>query len=137
MTHYGKGIAWAATGNVLEADKKRKLYHAAVKRVPSTRKDFPNLISDVLKVATAMLDGEVEYRRGNYGRAFKSLCEAIRHEDSLMYTEPWGLGRKAEARIIKQQLDVALSVADMQIMSSCFCKLGVPGAKEDVPACHR
>ncbi|PIG83352.1 TPR domain protein [Aspergillus arachidicola] len=90
ITHYGKGIAWAATGNVLEADKERELYHAAEKRVPSTRKDFPNQISDVLKVATAMLDGEVEYRRGNYGRAFKSLCEAIRHEDSLMYTEPWG-----------------------------------------------
>lgn len=47
------------------------------------------------------------------------------------------LGRKAEARIIKQQLDVALSVADIQIKSSCFCRLGVPGTKEEVPACHR
>ncbi|KAE8324320.1 hypothetical protein BDV39DRAFT_195206 [Aspergillus sergii] len=150
LTHYGKGIAWAATGIVLEADKERELYHAAAKRVPSTRKDFPNLISDVLKVATAMLDGEVEYRRGNYGCAFKSLCEAIRHveEAATAYAQDLGLndaltrclvrlGRKAEARIIKQQLDVALSVADMQIESSCFCRLSVPGAKEEVPACHR
>ncbi|KAE8419379.1 hypothetical protein BDV36DRAFT_307916 [Aspergillus pseudocaelatus] len=195
MTHYGKGIAWAATGNVPEADKERELYHATAKRVPPTRKDFPNLISDVLKVATAMLDGEIEYRRGNYDRAFESLREAIHHDDSLMYTEPWGwmlptrhayaalmleqghveeaaaayaqdlglddaltrahqhpnnvwalhgyheclvrLGRKAEARIIKQQLDVALSVTDIQIKSSCFCRLGVPGTKEEVPACHR
>ncbi|KAB8271901.1 hypothetical protein BDV30DRAFT_249805 [Aspergillus minisclerotigenes] len=194
MTHYGKGIAWAATGNIPEADKERELYHAAAERVPPTRKDFPNLISDVLKVATAMLDGEIEYRRGNYHRAFESLREAIHHDDSLMYTEPWGwmlptrhayaalmleqghveeaatayaqdlglddaltrahqhpnnvwalhgyheclvrLGRKAEARIIKQQLDVALSVADIQVTSSCFCRLGVPGAKEEVPACH-
>ncbi|KAE8140702.1 hypothetical protein BDV38DRAFT_289816 [Aspergillus pseudotamarii] len=195
MTHYGKGIAWAATGNVPEADKERELYHAAAKRVPPTRKDFPNLISDVLKVATAMLGGEIEYRRGNYDRAFESLREAIHHDDSLMYTEPWGwmlptrhayaalmleqghveeaaaayaqdlglddaltrahqhpnnvwalhgyheclvrLGRKAEARIIKQQLDVALSVADIQIKSSCFCRLGIPGKKEEVPTCHR
>ncbi|GAB1191935.1 hypothetical protein APSETT444_001119 [Aspergillus pseudonomiae] len=195
MTHYGKGIAWAATGNVPEANKERELYHAAAKRVPPSRKDFPNLISDVLKVATAMLDGEIEYRRGNYDRAFESLREAIHHDDSLMYTEPWGwmlptrhayaalmleqghveeaatayaqdlglddaltrahqhpnnvwalhgyheclvrLERTAEARIIKQQLDVALSVADIQIKSSCFCRLGVPGAKEGLPACHR
>ncbi|KAE8371579.1 hypothetical protein BDV26DRAFT_302658 [Aspergillus bertholletiae] len=195
MTHYGKGIAWAATGNVPEADKERALYHAAAKRVPATRKDFPNLVSDVLKVATAMLDGEIEYRRGNYDRAFESLREAIHHDDSLMYTEPWGwmlptrhayaalmleqghveeaavayaqdlgldealtrahqhpnnvwalhgyheclvrLGRKAEAKIIKQRLDVALSVADIQIKSSCFCRLGVPGAKEEVLACCR
>ncbi|OGM45665.1 TPR domain protein [Aspergillus bombycis] len=91
MTHYGKGMAWAATGNLPEADKERELYHAAVKRVPPTRKDFPNLISDVLKVATAMLDGEIEYRRGNYDRAFEPLREAIHHDDSLMYTEPWGV----------------------------------------------
>ncbi|KJK63160.1 hypothetical protein P875_00034036 [Aspergillus parasiticus SU-1] len=83
MTHYGKGIAWAATGNVLEADKKRKLYHAAVKRVPSTRKDFPNLISDVLKVATAMLDGEVEYRRGNYGRHVEEAATAYAQDLGL------------------------------------------------------
>ncbi|KAF5866104.1 hypothetical protein ETB97_000638 [Aspergillus alliaceus] len=73
MSDYSKVIAWAATRNVLEADKERKLYHVAAKRVPPTRKDYPNLLSDMLKVAAALLDGEIEYRRGEYDRAFESL----------------------------------------------------------------
>lgn len=187
MTHYGKAVAFAATNNVPEALKERTLFQAAAKRVPPSRKDYPNLIIDILKVATAMLDGEIEYRRGNFTQAFESLREAIRHDDALMYTEPWGwmlptrhayaalsleqghveeaarayaedlgldaeitrahqhpnnvwalhgyheclmrLGRGAEALIIKQQLDVALSVADVDIKSSCFCRLGVQGSQ--------
>jgi hypothetical protein len=48
------------------------------------------------------------------------------------------LVRAAEARIIKQQLDVTLSVADIWIQSSCFCRLGAPGAADKgTPVCHR
>lgn len=183
MTYYGKGIAYAATGDVKEADKQRELYREAAKRVPESRTDYPNRIVDVLKVATAMLDGEIEYRRGNFTEAFAHLREAIEHDDALMYTEPWGwmlptrhayaalsleqgnveeaarayaedlgldpaltrahqhpncvwslhgyheclvrLGRHAEALIIKQQLDAAMVIADVDIKSSCFCRLGV------------
>lgn len=89
MTHYGKGIAWSATGNIEEAEKERVLYQAAAKLVPPTRVDFPNRVVDILKVATAMLDGEIEYRRGNYETAFASLQHAIYEEDNLMYSEPW------------------------------------------------
>ncbi|KAJ5186600.1 hypothetical protein N7449_011364 [Penicillium cf. viridicatum] len=89
MTHYAKGIAWAATGNVTEADKERSLFQDSSKRVPPTRMDFPNRIVDVLKVAAAMLDGEIEYRRGNYEVAFAKLREAVYHDDHLLYSEPW------------------------------------------------
>ncbi|KAF4190014.1 hypothetical protein CNMCM7927_005824 [Aspergillus lentulus] len=78
------GIALAAMGNIAEAEQERELYHAAAKRVPPTRKDFPNLIVDVLKIATAMLDGEIQYRRGNFTSAFEYLREVIRHDDSLL-----------------------------------------------------
>ncbi|KAF7864053.1 hypothetical protein EAF04_007018 [Stromatinia cepivora] len=89
MTHYGKGIAWAATRNLKEADKERELFREAAKLVPSTRLIFPNKVIDVLSVATAMLDGEIEYRRGNHKAAFESLRLAIAREDSLIYAEPW------------------------------------------------
>jgi tetratricopeptide (TPR) repeat protein len=183
MAYYGKGIAYAATGDVSEAEKQRGLYLAAAARVPESRRDHPNRMVDILKVATAMLDGEIVYRQGDYDSAFKHLREAIHHDDALMYTEPWGwmlptrhayaalsleqgnveeaanayaedlglvpaltrahqhpnsvwalhgyheclvrLGRHAEAVIIKQPLDIALSVADIDIKSSCFCRLGV------------
>lgn len=90
MTHYGKGIAFAATGDLEKADQECELYHAAAKTVPPIRKDFPNLIHDVLKVAKAMLDGEIEYRPGDYDHAFKSLREVVHHDDSLRYIELWG-----------------------------------------------
>ena len=90
MTHYGKGVAYAATSDLENADAERTLFMKAAQRVPSSRTDYPNKISDVLKVAQAMLDSELEYRRGNYSTAFHSLREAIRHEDALQYTEPWG-----------------------------------------------
>ncbi|KAL4997484.1 hypothetical protein BDV10DRAFT_186083 [Aspergillus recurvatus] len=37
-----------------------------------------------------MLDGEIEYRRGNYTKASEALRQAVHFDDSLQYTEPWG-----------------------------------------------
>jgi tetratricopeptide (TPR) repeat protein len=88
--YYGKGIAYAATDNVDEADQQRELFREAVQRVPDTRMAFPNKVVNILGIATAMLDGEIEYRRGNYTMAFESLKLAIQREDSLIYAEPWG-----------------------------------------------
>ncbi|OGE51141.1 hypothetical protein PENARI_c014G03549 [Penicillium arizonense] len=197
MRHYGKGIAYAATSQLEEADKERELFKAASKLVPPTRLDFPNKIIDILKVASAMLDGEIEYRRGNYETAFRSLREAITLEDELPFAEPWGwmlparhayaalsleqgkveraaqayaedlglfptpkrahqhpnnvwalhgyheclelLGRYAEATIIKKQLALALVEADVEITSSCFCRLGnipSPSGKPKANGCH-
>ncbi len=90
MTHYGRGIAYAAMGDLENATRQRELYHIAKNTVPPTRKDFPNLISDVLKVADAMLDGEIQYRQGDFTKAFESLRRAIHYDDTLRYTEPWG-----------------------------------------------
>ncbi|KAJ0426781.1 tetratricopeptide repeat domain protein [Aspergillus carlsbadensis] len=191
MTLYGKGIAHAATGNLPEAHRYRDLYTAAASTIPPSRRDHPNRITDILKVATAMLNGEIEYRAGNFDAAFDHLRDAIAHDDNLLYTEPWGwmvptrhafgalslergnvedaarvyredlgiagdlsrahqhprcvwalrgyweclvrLGRGGteEAGAIKRQLDAALAVADVEIRSSCFCRLGVvPGEGE-------
>ncbi|CAK7235481.1 hypothetical protein SBRCBS47491_009307 [Sporothrix bragantina] len=90
MTYYGKGIAYAATNDLDNAHAQRELFRQAAIKVPPTRLDYPNRIVDVLLVATAMLDGEIAYREKNYEAAFHNLREAIRHEDALMYTEPWG-----------------------------------------------
>jgi tetratricopeptide (TPR) repeat protein len=183
MTFYGKGIAHAATGNLTEAYRYRELYTAAAQNVPASRRDHPNRVVDILQVATAMLNGEIEYRAGNHDAAFRYLREAIHHDDHLLYTEPWGwmvptrhafaalsleqghveaaarayaedlgvaegltrahqhpgcvwalhgyheclvrLGRGEEAASVKQELDVAIAVADVEIRSSCFCRLGV------------
>lgn len=90
MRHYGKAIAHAATGEVVEADEEHNLFNESSKLVPPTRLDFPNKITDILKVASAMLDGEIEYRRGNYEMSFRRLRDAVLLEDDLPFAEPWG-----------------------------------------------
>lgn len=193
--YYARGIAFAATGDVDRADKERGLYREALKRVPYSRLDFPNRVVDELKVATAMLDGEIEYRRGNFDAAFKHLRLAIEADDTLVYSEPWGwmiptrqsfgalsleqghvedalnayaedlglvdslasahqhpkniwslqgyhqclerLGRKAEARIIQQELTVAKAVADISVETSCFCAVASSGKDSGSQACPK
>jgi hypothetical protein len=43
----------------------------------------------MLAVGEKMLDGEIEYHRGNYDLAYDRLREAVRRDDNLSYTEPW------------------------------------------------
>lgn len=90
MMHYAKGVALAATGKVDEAEKERGLFHEALKRVPPSRTLFNNKCVDILVVASAMLDGELEYRRGDFSVAFEHLLRSIALDDSLPYDEPWG-----------------------------------------------
>ena len=89
MTHYARGVAFAATGRVAEAERERALFQAALARVPETRYFQNNPSRDVLAVAGAMLDGELEYRKGNHAVAFAQLRRAIALEDGLPYAEPW------------------------------------------------
>lgn len=106
MAHYAKGVAYAATGNVSEAERQRDLYREAAKRVPETRLDFPNKCVDILGVASAMLDGEIEYRRGNYTQAFEHLRHSIELDDGLGYSEPWSWmqpSRHAYAALLLEQ----------------------------------
>jgi len=90
MAHYAKGVALAATGKVEEAESKRKLFIEASNTVPESRMLFNNKCVDILQVAQAMLDGELEYRRGNHDAAFDHLREANRLSYALPYDEPWG-----------------------------------------------
>ncbi|HET8632433.1 MAG TPA: hypothetical protein VFL91_33825 [Thermomicrobiales bacterium] len=89
MTHYARGVAFAATGRVAEAERERDLFRAALGRVPESRYFQNNPSVDVLAVAAAMLDGELEYRKGAYEAAFAHLRRAVALEDGLPYAEPW------------------------------------------------
>jgi tetratricopeptide (TPR) repeat protein len=90
MTHYAKGIAHAATGRRADAREQRRLFAAAAERVPPSRTVFNNTCQDILRVAGAMLDGEIDYREGSYRAAFGHLRRAVELDDGLPYDEPWG-----------------------------------------------
>ncbi|KAB2971162.1 hypothetical protein F8R89_03335 [Streptomyces sp. SS1-1] len=90
MTHYARGVALSATHRVPEAEEERRLFHEAVARVPATRMLFNNTCADILEIAGAMLDGELEYRKGDHDAAFAALERSIELDDNLPYDEPWG-----------------------------------------------
>ncbi|KAI0973764.1 TPR domain protein [Xylaria arbuscula] len=90
MVHYAKGVALAATSRVEEAEQQRELFAKAYKAVPESRMLFNNKCVDILQVAEAMLDGELEYRRGNHESAFAHLRAANKLCYALPYDEPWG-----------------------------------------------
>ncbi|ROT36372.1 TPR domain protein [Sodiomyces alkalinus F11] len=90
MTHYAKALALASTGKPDDADRERALFRSAVQLVPQSRTLFNNSALHILAIADAMLDGELEYRRGNYDVAFDHLRAAVARDDALPYDEPWG-----------------------------------------------
>ena len=90
MMHYARAVAYASTGRVAEAEQEREAFGAARDRVPTSRMMFNNTCLDILAVAEAMMTGEVEYRKGNFGAAFEHLDRAVELDDNLPYDEPWG-----------------------------------------------
>jgi len=90
MLHYGKGIAYAVTGQIDEATKQRDLLAAATALVPESRTIFNNTCQAILQVAAAMLDGELDYRAGRAETGFDHLRRAVDLDDNLPYDEPWG-----------------------------------------------
>ncbi len=87
---YARGLALASLGRVEEAEREQKAFLAAKAAVPGTRLLFQNRVSEILEVAEAFLEGEIEYRKKNHDRAFALLREAVRLDEKLNYDEPWG-----------------------------------------------
>lgn len=88
--HYGRTVAYAALGRVGEAQAEFGKFKAAAKTVPESRLLGNNSVKSILDVGLAMAEGELEYRKKNYPKAFASLRTAVRLDDSLRYDEPWG-----------------------------------------------
>ena len=72
MIHYAKGIAHAALGNVEAAEEEKQRFLDAFATVPETRTVYNNKCRDILAVAAEMLNGEIEYRKGNYEKAMNT-----------------------------------------------------------------
>ena len=88
--HYGRGIAYAATGQLARARAERDAFAAVYASIPESRYLFNNTSRDILAGAAAMLDGEIAYREGHFDDAFEYLRRAIELDDGLPYDEPWG-----------------------------------------------
>jgi tetratricopeptide (TPR) repeat protein len=90
MIHYAKAVAHSALGNVAEAEAEKASFMAAKARVPESRRVHNNKMVNLLEVAEAMLNGELEYRKGNHDTAFAHLRKSVELDDNRPYDEPWG-----------------------------------------------
>ena len=83
-------MAHAAIGEVPNAETEKTKFLTARDVMPKDRRLHNVLCIDQLAVAEAMLEGEIEYRKGNYDFAYSRLRDAVVLEDTLPYDEPWG-----------------------------------------------
>ena len=96
-SYYARTIAFAVTGRIKEAEAERKKFYSALNnKALELRYLFNNVMHDgenfsgILDVAEAVLNGELEYYKGNYQEAFKFLRLAVKRDSNLPYDEPWG-----------------------------------------------
>jgi tetratricopeptide (TPR) repeat protein len=85
---FARGIAYAARGDVPQAEREQAEFRAAVARVPAGAMMAQNPASDVLPIADRVLAAEIAFRRGQLDQAVTLLNEAIPMEDHLRYIEP-------------------------------------------------
>ena len=96
-SHYARGVAFAVMGNLDKAEaERRKFYNALQNTALEKRRLFKNIMHDpenhsgILDVAEAVLNGELEYFKGNFQQAFEHLRLAVKRDVNLHYDEPWG-----------------------------------------------
>lgn len=89
MHRYARGVAHASMRNIAKAEQERFHFHESLSRIPADRRFLSNPVLATLAVGEKMLDGELEYHKGNHEAAFTHLREAVRRDDNLGYTEPW------------------------------------------------
>eukprot|EP00518_Triparma_eleuthera_P002628 CAMPEP_0182456018 /NCGR_PEP_ID=MMETSP1319-20130603/1988_1 /TAXON_ID=172717 /ORGANISM="Bolidomonas pacifica, Strain RCC208" /LENGTH=587 /DNA_ID=CAMNT_0024654193 /DNA_START=35 /DNA_END=1798 /DNA_ORIENTATION=+ len=106
--HYARGVAYASKGMVEEAVAEQALFKEALKnpalagRMLHNNKTWcpPSEGPSLLEVSSAILDGEVEYRKqfqlkakgeaADFKVAFDHLRRAVELSENLAYNEPWG-----------------------------------------------
>jgi len=88
--HYTRGLAYAALGQVDQAEAEQQSFEEVRDTVPETSYLFQNPSLSILEIAEEMLAGEIAYRQGKFEKAFKHLRRAVELDDGLNYDEPWG-----------------------------------------------
>ena len=88
LWRYTRVAALTALDRKAEADSEREAFAKAVAAVPHDRTMGNNSATDLLAIATLVLDGEMLARANNFEPSIAKLQEAVQREDKLRYDEP-------------------------------------------------
>lgn len=88
--HYARGLAFVRTKQLEQAAKALEELKAIAKDPALSEVKIweVNSLSDVLRIAAAVLEGELAAERADYETALSVLRQAVALEDSLNYNEP-------------------------------------------------
>lgn len=90
LLHYARTVALANLKRPAEAEESARLFARARDAVQDERMLFNNPCREVLKVAEAMMSGELHYKAGRLEEGLDHLRRAVALDDDLLYDEPWG-----------------------------------------------
>lgn len=88
LWHFTRAVALAALDRTELAQQERAIFHTAAAAVPKDCTFGNNLASDLLAIATKVLDGEMAARAGRLAESIALLREGVRLQDALRYDEP-------------------------------------------------
>lgn len=88
MWHFGRGLAYAAKGDLERARAERRALRKVRERTPEDAMGMINKITDLQDVAAQVLDGYIARAAGDLKRAILHFDSAVEIEDRLNYMEP-------------------------------------------------
>jgi tetratricopeptide (TPR) repeat protein len=88
MWHFGRGLAYAARGDLQRARAERKALQKVRERTPEDAMGMVNKLTDLQDVAAQVLDGSIARAAGDLNRAILHFDSAVEIEDRLNYMEP-------------------------------------------------
>ena len=88
LQHYARGVAFAATSRMPEAEQELAAFLEARQKVAKEATFGNNSGSGVLDVAEHVLKGELAFRAGRRDEGIALLREGVALEDKLRYNEP-------------------------------------------------
>ena len=86
--HFARGMAYAGTGKLDDAEKERALVDSAVKALPADRIYGFNSASNVFTIAEDVLSAKIAMAKNDKAGAIQYLEKAVAIEDLLSYDEP-------------------------------------------------
>ncbi len=88
LWRFTRAVSLTALGRTEEAARERDAFRKAAASVPKDYVFGNNRASELLAIASNLLDGEMAAKSGRFEEAVKRLREAVRIEDGLVYNEP-------------------------------------------------
>jgi tetratricopeptide (TPR) repeat protein len=86
--HFARGMAFASTGKIADAEVEQKAFAASVGQIPKEQGFGFAKAATIMQISAAVLDGKIAEARGNSAATIEAWTKAVTMQDGLAYNEP-------------------------------------------------